>query len=114
MTSPIRLLAVSATLAVSVAGAAFADYPFDDLVSMDFTYDKVQLESDEGTQEVYRSLRKVALRTCTGSGTAIQDNIAVKAYAECIEGLVSAAVTSINAPQLTAMHAQPVQLASRN
>ncbi len=110
MTSRILSLAASATLAGAALFAAPASAEIQRNLQLDVQYDAASLDTATGAENVLKSLRDQANAACRYTkpvaGTPRVDDI-------CVAEIIAKAVTQIDAPELTRIHAANTRQSTR-
>ena len=95
----IMLAAVSTTMLAGVTQAAgFGDTPAKQLV----TYQDLNLNSDAGTQALYRRIQRAANKVC--GEVDVRELAGMRVKQACVESAISQAVAAVNSPMLTKVY----------
>jgi UrcA family protein len=95
----IMLAAVSTTMLAGVTQAAgFGDTPAKQIV----TYQDLNLNSDAGTQALYRRIQRAANKVC--GEVNVRDLAGLRVKKACLDRAISEAVAAVNSPMLTKVY----------
>jgi UrcA family protein len=96
--------AIACALSLTFAASSHAEAQSIELApSVSVNFSPEDFDTDKGTQNVYRKLRKAARRVCGIDGGFL--NLSEKTHAQkCVDDTLAAAVRKIDRPLLTALH----------
>jgi UrcA family protein len=99
--SPFRSVALVTVLSLVSTAQALAAEPAD-THSKTINYSDLNLSTTSGASVLYRRIKWEADEVCGYEGHSLREVIR---WQRCVEGAITNAVTTVNEPLLTAMHA---------